>query len=201
MNLIDQQILNQNVSNKVKKLTDATNNVNHYLEESRSIFKEAFFQIAIVAAGTLSLSVSYVGYIISLNGGKIYFKELLYSGWFFLVLAVIGGLYRNYVYAMYGHWQMQIYRIEASMELDKATLELAIKLPSQIANIAPGQEMNEYIKQLKKNIKLYQAGIVFNSNKEKVDKFFWLLSEKMALGGFSIGLILVVVFASINLPK
>jgi hypothetical protein len=201
MNILEQQIINQELTDKSKKAVEATASFNKYLEESRAVYKEAFFQIAVVSAGMLSLSVTYVGYITSISSDPIICKWLLFIGWVGLTIAVLGGLLRNYLHANMGHWQMQVYRIEALRDLDKVILNLVTKMPSQIANITTKFELDEYIETLKSNLRKYEEGIEYNKKKEKLANIFWLTAEKAALLGLGIGVVCIVIFAAINLPN
>lgn len=103
MDILEQQIISQNVTKATKHVSESTDNYNKYLEESRAVYKESFFQMAVVAAGILSLSVTYVGYVTSITSGSIEQRWLLFLGWVGLTLTVLGGLIRNYVYTQFGH--------------------------------------------------------------------------------------------------
>lgn len=200
MNILDQQIISQNVAKTTQHVSESTENFNKYLEEGRAVYKESFFQIAVVAAGILSLSVTYVGYVTSITGGSVTYKWLLFVGWAGLTITVLGGLIRNYVYTQFGHWQMQIYRIEALVDQDKALLELAIKAPNQIANINSKDELEKYIRIRKSNLKKYDEGINYNQKWEKIYRWLWSLIEKSTLIGLGVGVVCIVIFAAINLP-
>jgi hypothetical protein len=201
MDYIQQQIINQDVANKSKAVTQSTDSFNRYLEEARAVYKESFFQIAVVSAGVLSLSVTYVGYVSSLNDAQLSLRWLLLTGWAGLTLAVLGGLLRNYLHTNFGHWQMQLNRVEALRDQDKALLEFATKLPEQIANLRTEAERHKYIKTLNHNLKKYEDAISYNKKKERLSKFVWEWAENAALFGLGLGILCVVIFAAINLPK
>lgn len=200
MNNLEQQIINQDVTTKLQKVEKVTDDFNKYLEESRVVYRESFFQISIVSAGVLSLSVTYVGYITSIASKPISYKWLLFVGWIGLTLAVLGGLLRNLLYANMGHWQMQSDRIKALRDRDKSILELSKKAPHLIVDIKTEKEMDEYIDTLNSNLKTYNRSNKYTKGKEKISKLLWLIAEKAAIIGLGFGILCIVVFAAINLP-
>lgn len=96
---------------------------------------------------------------------------------------------------------MQIYRIEALIDQDKAVLDMATKAPNQFANINSQFELNEYIKTLNSNLKKYEKGIKYNKKRERVYSFLWNFIEKTTLFGLGLGVVCVVIFVALNLPS
>lgn len=97
----DRLLLNHELKVAQEKQTTKVSDYNKLLRELREYSKEFYFQVSIISAGVLSLSVTFIGYLTSKEQFQINYPELLYLGWFFVGLSLIGGLYRNYFHNNY----------------------------------------------------------------------------------------------------
>ncbi len=62
-NIYGKRFINQELQEKVRNVDSAMSSFNVFSKESRGIIKEVFFQIALIAGGAISLSVTFVGYL------------------------------------------------------------------------------------------------------------------------------------------
>lgn len=197
---IEQQEVNNDIKAKGDKVSSSTDSFNNFAKESRAINKEFFFQVSVVAAGIVSLSVTFVGYLVNNPNYDVHHIFLLYIGWFFLTTATLSGLYRNFVYTTFGHYQINKNRVRALLELDEVLLTLATKYPDQIANIKTNEELEKYRETLRSNIDNYETGLVYNEKKEKLWEIMWKTCENTAIIGLGLGLVSIVIFAALNIP-
>lgn len=196
----NQMILNEELKTAIKDSNNVTDSFNNLLKELRGYSKEFFFQISIVSAGILSLSVTFIGYVSSKPGVTILYPEILFFGWICETLALIGGLYRNFFYSSFAHYQGQRDLIKTYLKTEKATLKLAQTYPNSFANISSNLDLSEYINSRKKQIEIYERNYQYNKTKENLFETLWLISEKTTVICFGLGIVLIVLFSAINLP-
>jgi uncharacterized FlaG/YvyC family protein len=200
MDVYEQQLFNKELQDSVDKAERNTESFNTFAKEARSLNKEFFFQVAILSAGILSLSVTYIGYASSILISGLRYTCVLFLGWTLLTISLLGGLFRNYLYTIFGHWQMNKNRVEALLEKEKKLLELATECPEQIANIKSKEELNNYKNTLEKNIEKYKKGLKYNANRETKYERLWHIVETSTLIGIGGGTVAIVLFAATNLP-
>lgn len=193
-------IFNQSMKETISNAAKSTDSLNKYAKESRTVYKEVFFQISVLCVGVISLSITYVGFISSKTSGVIGFRWLLFFSWGFLSAAVICGLLRNYIYQNYGHWQLSFKRGESLLELEKIKLELVKNYPSSVVNIKNEEDQKIHESLINKNIQTYTEAIEKLKRKEGNSGKFWKISENTALFGMGIGVILIVIYAALTLP-
>ena len=196
----DEALDSQELVNAQKRSKESNFNFNKLLKEFRSYSKEFFFQISIVSAGILSLSVTFIGFISTKQGFYVKNLWILYLGWFLETMALIGSLFRNYVYNRFGHYQCQAYLVKSRLGVENATLNMLEKHPSSFVNIKSDLELKNLITKTKKQIAIYQKNLKSNKDKEQIYKTLWQVIEYSTLIGFGIGTVTIVLFAAVNLP-
>lgn len=195
-------LLNQQLKSSGDKLTEVYNNVVEMQDEMRQSSRDLYFRLSLLSGGIISLSVTYIGYLSSLPRFSINYAELLFGGWIALGMAVIGGVYRNHFNLDMGHWQTMETLNKARLENDKATLALMEKNPQQFVNPATsgiGVE-EETIKKMKERIKKIEDAIKSCVAKNKENEKLWQFFQRAAHMGFILGVILIIFFASLNIP-
>jgi hypothetical protein len=88
------------------KLGELSEKLNDIFKEQRAGYSKFFFQIALFSAGTISLSITFLNFLIA---NKIEFKThqaLLIIAWSCLSISLITSLLRNYIYNHFGHYQV-----------------------------------------------------------------------------------------------
>lgn len=196
----DTVLLNQELKCAQKDQSNKVSNYNKFLKEQRGYSKEFYFQASILSAGILSLSVTFIGYLSSIEGFKINYPEILFLGWIFESISLICGLYRNYFHGHFAHWQAQGDLIKTYLKTERAILDIAENCPDQIYNIESKEELKTFINNKKKQIEVYEKNKQFNKGKEKFYLKLWKFTENATILGFGIGIILIVTFAMLNVP-
>jgi hypothetical protein len=158
-----------------------------------------YYRLSLLSGGILSLDVTFIGYLAS-KAATLHYGELLYLSWFFLILALIGGLYRNHYNLDMGHFQATNELNRAYLERFKAQLQLVKIHPRSFEHLKTQNDINTDILNLEKNIKTVESAIKHNERKEKLNSRKWIVSQNMAHTGFVFGIILTTIFAALNLP-
>lgn len=190
----------QEVKSTGEKLTRTTKGTNQVYKEFRGHALDFYFKLSLLAGGTLSLSVTYIGFLASKTGFSIYFAEFLYLGWFCLVLSVLSSMYRNHFYFNFGHWQVLTESNKARLASEEAVLNALMKYPDYFANLTTDEEKKDALDSSSNNIEVIKRSIPTTSEKEKRTEMFWIVTENTAHISFVLGLILIVFFAGLNLP-
>lgn len=198
----EQFLLNQELKNSGDKYNKIYNSVVEMQSDMRQQSREVYFRISLMSGGIVSLSVTYIGYLASLPNFTVNYGELLFAGWIALGFSLIGGIYRNHFNLDMGHWQTMEVLNKARLENEKATLKLMKRNPEQFIDAATNtvgveaktlKDMEEGIKKIEEAIK---SSVISNKRDEKL----WLISQNAAHIGFISGIILIAIFASLNIP-
>ncbi len=154
------------MDNELSKLSSKLDSV---FKEQRSNFSTFFYHIALFSAGTISLSISFLGF---LNSNRIDFKSnqiFLILSWIFLTIALTTSLIRNYVYNHFGHYQV------ISM-------------------------YNEEVYKISRKPK-HKDDLKHTRDKEKLYSYLWHIAEYSSIVFFPAGIILLMIFAALELLK
>ncbi|MBI2334372.1 hypothetical protein HYU96_01085 [Candidatus Daviesbacteria bacterium] len=190
----------QEVKSTGEKLTNTARGANQVYKEFRGHAKDFYFKLSILAGSTLSLSVTYIGFLASKPGFSMNFAEFLYLGWFCLVASVLSAMYRNHFYFNFGHWQVLTESNKARLASEEAVLNAVTNYPQAFANLTTQKEVDDEIARLTNNVEVIKKSIPTTSKKEKRAEKLWVVTENTAHISFVLGLILIVLFAGLNLP-
>ncbi len=193
----ESQMLMQEVLSAQESAKNSLNQMNTFLKEARGYNKDMFFQLAILSGATLSLSVTFVGYLVN-KDITIQYPCLLFTGWFLCVLAMTCGILRTRFYTSFGHWQVQGSYAGARKKMIEAELKMYAKFPAEFLT-TQGIDPKVSADNLKENLSILQGSIEFNTSKENFFKFLWYGSEYAAMIGFVGGIVLIVLFAAFNI--
>ena len=161
--------------------------------------RDFYFKLALLSGGILSLSITFIGYLSSKSSALLY-SELLYLSWTLLIISMLGSLYRNHFNGNMGHWQALNILNNARLEEDKALLKLMEINPRKFINLETQQDINEKKSITRHNITKMKQAIETVRKKEENSSQYWKLSQSIAHIGFVSGLILITLFAALNLP-
>lgn len=193
-------IANQNLKDASKKLSTVHNSVVKIQSTMRNKSMDFYNRLSLLAGGVLSLSITYIGYLSSSPSRQINYAELLFSGWTFLLMAIFSGIYRNHFNLNMGHYQTLNSVNRARMEEYEATLKLLGLNPGQFINLTTKEDIEKQITVTKRSLDVVKEAIKHNEKCEKRESFMWTLTQSMSHMGFIMGIILITVFAAINLP-
>lgn len=193
-------LVNQNLKDASKKVITIHNSVSKIQLSMHTKSMDFYNRLSLLAGGVLSLSITYIGYLASTPAHKIVFAELLFTSWIALLLAVFAGIYRNHFNLDMGFYQTQNVMNKARLDEYKATLVLLESNPQQFINLQTPDDIDKQIKSTKKNISTIERAMGTVDKKEKINSFLWVASQNTAHISFLIGMILVTLFAAINLP-
>lgn len=171
-------------------------------DKMRQSSRDVYFRLSLLSGGIISLSITYIGYLSSLPHFSIDFGELLFAGWIALGMSVIGGIYRNHFNLDMGHWQTMETLNKARLVNEKATLALMEKNPGQFIDSTTKKiGVNaQTLKDMKERVIKIEEAIKSCAKENKKNEMFWLIFQKLAHLGFVSGVILITLFASLNIP-
>jgi hypothetical protein len=182
--------------NKLRKIHTS---VVEMQDNMRNHTREFYYRLALLSGGVLSLDITFIGYLAS-KSATLHYAELLYLSWFFLILALIGALYRNHYNLDMGYYQTSITLNIAYIDEYQAKIDLLKLNPASFPSLKTPEEIKRDIEEAERNIKGLEKANKSMEKKEKMNSRSWVISQNFAHSGFVIGLLLTVVFASLNLP-
>ena len=200
MNDKDYLIERENLKSASEKVVKIHNSVSKMIMEMRTLSTEFYFRLSLLAGGVLSLSITYIGYLSSIPNKQLQFGEFLFLAWVFLLIAVIASLYRNHFNLDMGHYQVVNTLNQARLEEQEALLVILENYPQDVINLKTPSDVSKRIDATKKNILTIKKAIETMRKKEEQNSSLWLVAQKSAHISFILGLVLITIFAWINLP-
>src|SRR5258708_7465971 len=164
----DLLLANNNLKSAGEKLNKIYNSVVDLQTDMRNHSREFYYRLALLAGGILSLDITFIGYLAS-KSATLHYSELLFLSWIFLIVGLIGALYRNHYNLDMGHYQTTNTLCNARLEEQKAMLVLMELNPSQFVNIKSKGGAQKQIEITKKNIATFEKAIKHNEKKEKMN--------------------------------
>jgi len=166
-------------------------------EAANRLAVERFFNtLALVAGGTLALSVTYLGYL-KTAGGQPAHLWALKASWVLLLCSLACSVFYNYLYPRYvGHGRMCEYS-ESMMALRKASIEGADHLPVVDDDGNPWDK-DELKRTLTNEMNSFERAARWNGTREKVYSRLYEWDAHVAQAAFVVGLSLLLVFAFLN---
>lgn len=192
-------IANSNLKSAGEKLGKVHTSVVEIQGEMRNHSREFYYRLALLSGGILSLDITFIGYLSS-KSATLHYSELLFLSWFFLIIGLIGALYRNHYNLDMGHYQTTNTLNQSYLEQYQAKLALLKLHPSSFINLKTRRDVEDDIKQTEENINTVNKAIEHNKGKAHINSRSWLIAQGMAHTGFVLGLILTTLFAGLNLP-
>ncbi|MFA6945348.1 MAG: hypothetical protein WC220_05545 [Pedobacter sp.] len=196
----DHIIAQQNLENASERLKKVDSSVADLINNMRGKSMNFYNRLSLMAGGVLSLSITYIGYLASVPNRQFSFAELLFLGWIFLLVAIFAGMYRNHFNLDMGHYQAINILNDARLQQYKASLTMLENYPHQFANLKTTEDVEKQIEVTKNNISLLEKAINTNKSSEKRESFLWLTCQSATHISFFLGIVLITVFAALNLP-
>jgi len=91
----------QQIKESLEKSSLQTQKTNEMIEESRKIQERFYNQVVILSGGTIALSVTFLGYLKNFPNIPVKDIYFLFISWGFLLISLLGALYRNHHYMRY----------------------------------------------------------------------------------------------------
>ena len=197
--ILGRKLAEQNWVNATEKTSRNSKLINDAFKEFREKSQDFYFRLGITSGAILSLSVTFLGYLIN---SKLEFKfiEILLLGWLLLFITLLASFYRNLFYGNFGHFQIQKERIQDKIEETRAYIEFVIKYPDSFPELNSQEKIKNELRLAKENLKKYNKGIEFNKTREKIFGKLWIISQNSANIGFVLGVFLILLFVSFNIP-
>jgi len=173
------------------------------IELNREGFKTSrdfYNHLSLMSSGVISLSITFVGYLVGLEGFIIKYPELLIVGWLALLLCLLSSIYRNHFHSNMLHWQINKKFGEKKIIEQEWILKALRLAPSMFANLRNQSQVTNYRDMTTQQLAQYQKDIKFLSRKEKISNFLWVGTQQVAHITFGVGITLIVIFATLNLP-
>jgi hypothetical protein len=166
-------------------------------EAANRLAVERFFNtLALVAGGTLALSVTYLGYLKTAGGHPAHLWALKAS-WVLLLCSLACSVFYNYLYPRYvGHGRMREYS-ESMMALRKASIEGADHLPV-IDDEGKPWDREELKRTFTNEMNSFDRAARWNRTRENVYSRLYDWDARVAQAAFVLGLALLLVFAFLN---
>lgn len=197
---------------QILKTKQELENAQNELENARKIFNETsnsyrsnilrvFEKIAFYSVGSMSLSITYVGYILSQKTGilnEIIFCLPLYIylfiSWGFLVISLLTTLFVRWTDITYVFWARQKEYYKAKKKEHEKMIPFLDTYPTIIFSSGETKESEKAIYQ--NNIKtLNEILIPTSANYEKKSFLLDRIIRYVAVGSFVLGILLLLFFA------
>jgi len=190
--------LDQKIKDSVKRVNNIRGAQIEYVKFGMKNAQNFYYKLSLLCGGTISLSITFVGYLSS-NQDGIFFIWVLFASWFFLFISMLGSLYRNHFHGNYLHFQMQKRFSESKAEQEEIAIETIERAPETVFNSYDGIE--NLLNAAKQRQGVYKESAKYNASKEKIYDFLWVNSMRLAHLGFILGMILTILFTGLNLFK
>ena len=87
--------IDQKINNSIKRVNSIKGAQIEYVKVGMKNAQEFYYKLSLLSGGTISLSITFVGYMSS-TPNRIYSIWILFASWFCLLISMIGSLYRNH---------------------------------------------------------------------------------------------------------
>ena len=169
------------------------------LSEATSLF---FEKIAFYSAGIISLSITFLGYVLSKSGIVLFDKALgiplyywIFTAWGFLFIALILSLYIRVFSAQYLSRQMHEKWIHFNIEDSKKTLH-TIEIGEGFVNELSKEELPKWIEEGYKSVSGYEGIATKSKRMVKIYTLFNSLIRKIGIVFFLFGFVLALFFVA-----
>lgn len=169
-------------------------------KEGRETSKDFYYRLVLLSGGVISLSITFIGYLVSLEDYVILYPEVLLFGWLLLLVCIFASMYRNHVYNNFIHWQLGKAYSESGAVSEEMALEYLQGYPEQFINIQTKDELNDAVKAGTQRMNVYKGAVSKNEKKERKALKLWVFLQNVAHVSFVLGLTIIVVFAAFNVP-
>lgn len=162
---------------------------------SRKAYETFHNNLALFSAGTIALSVTYLGYLKNASGGVVHLR-LLIASWACLLATAVFGLFCTFLHTHYIYFERMQEYFNA---LEKQRLaESDAVLSINVVNLQTDAEIQQERLRLRKSAELYSKRAV--DLKKKSDRYYrlWRVDGFAARVLFLIGLLLLFTFATMN---
>jgi hypothetical protein len=188
------------LDDKIAEANKYTHNVRksqiEFIREGMKGAEEFYYKLAVISAGTITFSVSFVSYVSTTNS-ILSQTWLLFTSWILLLLSLFGSLYRNHFHSNFLHYQLQKEWLVSKIDAEELAREMLEKYPETVYNAFEGIE--NLIKISNDRKAQYTKAKKHNENKEKIYDFLWTNCLRVAHVGFVLGMLCMVLFAIANL--
>lgn len=188
------------LSDKIDEANKFTQNVRksqiEFIREGMRGAEEFYYKLAIISAGAVTFSISFVSYV-STTSSVLSQTWLLFASWASLLLSMLGSLYRNHFHGNFLHYQLQKEWLNSKIDGEALAKELLENFPESVYNSFEG--VDKLIKISDQRKAQYSKAKTYNENKEKLYNFLWTNCLRVAHIGFVLGMLCMVLFAVLNL--
>jgi|SRR3989344_3197565 len=169
-------------------------------KEGRESSKDFYYRLVLLSGGVISLSVTFIGYLVSLKDYFILYPEVLLLGWFLLLVCIFASMYRNHVYNNFVHWQLGKAYAESGVGSEEKALEYLQAYPEQFINIQTENGLNDAVRAGRQRMSVYKEAATKNKKRENRALKLWVFLQNVAHISFILGLTSIVIFAALNIP-
>jgi hypothetical protein len=169
------------------------------LEESaanRQSYEKFYNTLALLAGGTVALSVTYLGFLRTVTNTPTHLKWLVAS-WVMLFICLACATFYSFFNISYVHFARNREYMQRVKEKNET---LASELPNvPIIGISTKQELDEYIKKLQSEAIENAEGVRWHRRREKLHEFLFRACAITARASFVVGIALLLYFAVTNM--
>lgn len=185
----------QHINDATKHLSDVQDVLFKEGQEDRRAYEKFYNNLALFSGGTIALSITYLGYLKTLNRPLIH-HWLLRSGWVSLFLCLLFSMTYVLVNLYYSHHFRQ--RELADARRKKFETE-ATEMPKLgLANLSEPAVVAEFVRKRTEAAKICAETVAEHQTKENRYLFIWTWAGRPARLGFVLGIGVLVVFAVLN---
>jgi len=165
-----------------------------WAENQRTI--ENFYRnLALLAGGTIALSITYLGFLKTITNRPLY-SNLLIASWTLLFVCLVCATYYTFFATSYAHYARSR---EYAQRLKEQHETIAEEVPNvQVVDIRSKAELEEYIKELRDAAAKRGEDVSWHKRKEKMHEFFFRGCGLTARLTFVLGIALLLMFAIAN---
>lgn len=194
----DRIVLQKEMEGASKSAKSHYEAVVEYTKEGIKSSKDFYNRLVLVAGGAISLSITFVGYLVSIEGYRVQYVEALVAAWIALFLAMIGSLYRNQFHSHFLHWQILKMYAESKSKEEKTAQKVLKDAPELIYNAKTLEDVHALVSVSKTRTDTYEEAASHNAAKEKTAEKLWQLSKYSAHLGIVLGFLLLLIFSVTN---
>lgn len=174
-----------------------TEQANEMIAATRAITEKFYYQVALLSGGTAVLSVTFLGHLESLNE-PIRLLPLLLTDWAFLLLGLLGALYRNHHWMRQTHFQAITEHLKSDRESAEEIRRVATEDLSASMNLSTPDEPKEFQERQTNKIQKLRENEPWHTTRMKRATNLLQACEWAAHVGLIVGIVLLLIFAGAN---
>lgn len=178
-----------------KGLNAVEENLFKEAQEDKRAFEKFYYNLALLSGGTIALSITYLGYLKTLNRPLLH-QHFLPAAWIALFVSLLSSLVYNFTNLYYSHHFRQRELFEAKKHKFQTEID---EIPNmQLENIRTAQELASYQEPRRRAVRACEDHAGEHGTKEHRYLAIWRWAGRVAWLGFAGGIGMLLAFAISN---